>query len=102
RPDAGDGGHDLEHRARDVLALGRPGQERLRAVVEDGGERVPRRLRVGDRVRVVRRGRGEGEDLAGRRVEHDDGAPIVAQAVDGRLLEGGRDAQGQLLRVIRI
>ena len=85
----GDGGHDLEHRAR-----ARSGRAwRAGGAAASGRRRsasnvARRRRRVGDRRRVVGRRRGEGEDLAGARIEHDDRAPRRSpSAADGRPLE---------------
>ena len=50
--EAGDRGHDLEHRARHVLALGRPRQERLGVVGADG-RRTRRATSPGSRSRAV-------------------------------------------------
>ena len=49
--------------------------------------------RVGDRGRVVRRGRGQGEDLAGPRVEHDDRAACLPSAAHRGPLELARQGQ---------
>ena len=77
---AGDGGDDLEDGARHVPAQRRARQERLRRVVEERREGRLRRRRVGDGRRVVGRRRGERQDLAGPRVEHDDRAPVRPSA----------------------
>ena len=64
RAQPGDGGHDLEHRARDVPAERRARQERLAVVRAQRLERLLGGRRVGDRRGVVGRGRGERQDLA--------------------------------------
>ena len=52
--ETGDRGHDLEHRARDVQALGRPVQERL-GRCRPGGRRTPSPPSPGSRPRRCRR-----------------------------------------------
>ena len=66
---------------------GRPRQERLVRVTLKRLERRPGRGRVCDRGRVVGRGRGQGQDLAGLRIEHDDRATMLPECRHRRLLE---------------
>ena len=74
----------------------------MAGVVADGGEARLLGRRVGDRRRVVDRRRGEGEDLAGPRVEHDDRAAVVAEPLDRGPLEREREREREGLRVVRI
>ena len=100
--EAGHGGHDLEHRAGHVPPQRRARQERLGRV---GLERLERRLggvRVRDRGRVVGRGRGERQHLAGRRVEHDHRAASLAERRHGRPLQVVGQRQGQVLGVVSV
>ena len=87
------GGHDLEHRARHVAALRRPGEERLVGVVADRREALVLGRGIGDRGGVVDRRRGERQDLPGPRVEHDDGALVLAEAPDRGALELDRTSR---------
>ncbi len=101
-PSAGDRRHDLEHGARDVAALDGPVEERLGGIRRDRRECLAGRIGVGDRARVVRRRRRHRQDLAAPRIEHHDGAPVVAEQPDGFLLEVERQAEGEVLRPVSI
>ena len=99
---AGDRGHDLEHGTRHVAAERRARQQRIVGIVLERFERLLGGARVGDRGGVVGGRRGQGEDLAGRRVEHDDGALPVAQGANRRALQVVGQRQVEVLRVVRV
>ena len=99
---AGDRRDDLEHGTRHVAAKRRARQQGIVGIVLERLERLHGGARVGDRRGVVRRCRGEREDLAGRGVEHDDRALPVAQRADGRPLQVVGQRQVEILRVVRV
>src|SRR6266487_6806304 len=68
-------------------ALPISGQERIGLVVV---ERLPGRgggRRVGQRGGIEGGRRGKRQDLAGARIQHDDGALVTTEPADGRALE---------------
>ena len=103
RAEAGHGGHDLEDTAGDIATLCRPWQQGQGTLVRlERSERILRGGRVRHGRGVVRRRRGEREDLARRRIEEHDGAPVVAQQAHGEALQSERQRQLEVLGIVWI
>ncbi len=94
--EAGDGRHDLEHRARDVESLRRPVEQRRRLALAERRKRLASRGRVRDRRGVERRRRGHGQNVARERVQHHHRATILPEQAHGEPLQGQGERRPQV------
>ena len=99
---AGDRGHHLEDRSRHVASLGGAVQQRRGLVGAQAVEIGAGRRRIDQLVGVVGGVADERQDAAGLGLDRDDGAPVVAERLERRLLEADVDREVQLAGVVRV